>query len=469
MDLFTLIQVLQSLWIIFIVVILPFKYRIGIAAYLAYIFLVPYMKIDIGGFELQWNFLNLYLLFTFFLHEHKKVDFRPLLPFIVYFVIMLVMMPFQNGLPFSISLELWRIQVMKFMILPFVIWNDILENTESIKLYRRVTICCIIIAVLYGLYLTIMPGVNPYMIMVSAANGESFNFAYAAGYSGLGDGTINNDGTSLMENMSLSNSIKYSRETELSEGRLFGRISSVFSHPMMFGLFLGMSFLYIFINKKNISKWLFYTLFLLFFTNAIFCGVRTIIASFFIVVLYLLLAFRNLKSLLLVSVAFVILWFLSTEFPILGDYFSSMIDDSNSSVGGSSLEMRISQFKGCCEEIKFSVVEGKGFGWTSDYLSHTDGHPTILHFESLVFVVLCNSGIIGVLVWLLMTCMIVKFNNKNEPPIDKILNALFVFYVSYSCITGDYGYMQYFILFYILMLAENEISKKEKLYIRRYK
>ena len=113
MDILTIIQALQTLWVIFIVVMLFWKFRIGVAGYLAYIFLVPYMKIDIGGFTLQWNLINIILLLAFFLYreQHRddnlELDWRPLLPFAVYFGVSLLMMPFQDGLPVSEAMNTW--------------------------------------------------------------------------------------------------------------------------------------------------------------------------------------------------------------------------------------------------------------------------------------------------------------------------------------------------------------------------
>lgn len=437
MGLLTIVQVLQSLWIIFIVVMLFVKFRVGVAGYLAYIFLVPYMKIQIGEYLLQWNVINLLLLLAFILHrqqyldKHKSYDWRPLMPFIIYFGVSLLLMPFQDGMPFSESINLWRTHVMKFIILPFVIWNDILDSYESLKLYRNVTIGCIIIAVLYGLFLTAIPGINPYMMLISAANGEYFDLAYAAGNGGL----------------------EY--DTTLNEGRLFGRISSVFGHPMMFGLYLGMALFYLYRNKENLSMWFIGVMSLCIMTNIIVCGVRSVIGAMFFSLLFLLIKLRKFKFLLIVSICGCLLWSLAIYTPPLKDYLGSIVDYESSHTSGSSIELRISQLEGCFEEIQNTYFEGNGYGWTGYYMSQYESHPTILHFESLIFVILCNSGIFGMILWVVMSVMIIKYNSCNEHSIATLLNSLFVFYIAYACITGEYGYMQYFILFYILMLGEN--------------
>ena len=445
MGLLSIIQALQGLWVIFIVVMLFWRFRIGVAGYLAYIFLVPYMRIGIGGFTLQWNLINIILLFAFFLYreqhhdENSELDWRPLLPFAIYFGVSLMLMPFQDGMPFGEAMNNWRMQVMKYLVLPFVIWNDIINSYDSLKLYRNVTIGCIVIAVLYGLFLTTMPGINPYMIIVSLANGEEFNLAYAAGNGGLGG------------------------DTTLNEGRLFGRISSVFAHPMTFGLFLGLALIFLYRNKDNISMWFIYALSLFILTDIIVCGVRSAIGAISIAFLFLLLQSRNLKIFLAMVLGGGLLWVLVSHIPSLHNYLGSIVDAQSSNTSGSSIDLRLSQLEGCFQEIKDSILEGKGFGWTGYYISQHDVHPTILYFESLIYVILCNSGIIGVVLWIIMAVKIIQYNQWSDRPIAALLNSLFIFYIAYACITGEYGYMQYFIIFYILMLSEDLYDKKTEL------
>ena len=449
MSLLSIVQILQTLWVIFIVIMLFWRFRIGVAAYLAYIFLVPYMKItigglsELGGFTLQWNIINILTLVAFFLHrqatynEDFEYDWRPMLPFALYFGVSLLLMPFQDGVPIGSAFSMWRVQAMKYLILPFVIWNDVRTDYNSLKLYRNVTIACIWIAVLYGLYLTTMPGINPYMITISAANGEQFNLAYAAGNSGMGD------------------------NTDLNEDRLFGRISSVFNHPMTFGLFLGFSLFYLYRNKENINKWLLYGLTLFIITDIIVCGVRSVFGATIIAIMFLLIQTRSFKLFFSLAAGVCLLWTLVTYIPSLNNYLGSVFDSDSSNVGGSSLQMRLSQLDGCFQEIQNTIIEGKGYGWTGYYISHYDEHPTMLHFESLILVILCNSGIIGMILWLTFGIIIMRYNNWSERSIATLLNSLLVFYIAYACITGEYGYMQYFILFYILMLGEDLYQDEE--------
>lgn len=66
----------------------------------------------------------------------------------------------------------------------------------------------------------------------------------------------------------------------------------------------------------------------------------------------------------------------------------------------SSIALRLEQLQGTLNEINTHFLVGKGYGWNNYYLSTHLTHPVILAFESLVFVVLCNSGILGACVWI---------------------------------------------------------------------
>lgn len=428
-----MISLLQGIFIFLILFFMVKRFKIGLAFYLAYIMLIPYMNINIGGVTLQWNLINLIVLILSFYEFGKKknykIDYKPLIPFFIYFGISLVMMLFQNYMPISVELDMWRAQVMKFLILPFAIWNEMRIDKSSVKLYRNVTFFCIIVAAVYGLFLTSIPGLNPYIMLLSNINGEEFNRDYALAF---------------------------------GEGRIFGRISSVFTHPMTFGVFLGFSFIYVFYNRRYLNKYLFLMLFAIIGIDILVCGVRSVIGGIAIAIVFYFLQARNYKLMLLAAVIGFIGYWVIINMPDLSVYLKSIADVNNKKqyVTGSSIDMRIEQFYGCLKEIQDCIFTGKGFGWTGYYKSIYGDHPVMLSFESLIYVVLCNSGIIGVLLWI---CMCTKISKYNSQKVDSyvLLNTLLVFYIGYSCITGEYGYMQFFIIFYVLMLGETLICNAE--------
>lgn len=124
--------------------------------------------------------------------------------------------------------------------------------------------------------------------------------------------------------------------------------------------------------------------------------------------------------------------------------------------------MRLDQLNGCLVEIRNNPILGKGYGWDGWYKSNFGDHPVILSFESLIFVILCDNGFLGFVIWGILIYMVVR-NNKKFHLIDTaIANSLLVFYIAYSCITGEYGYMQYFLIFYICLVFENIGTKTSK-------
>lgn len=422
----SLLVTIQTIWIFLIIALAFYKLKCGMAAYLAYFFLMPYLSLNLFGLNLQWNMFNTLMLVLMLVQWKNKyrnytLDWKPLVPFIVYFAVSAIMIPLQDSTPFAVQFKAWRLDLMKTMIFPFVIWNTCRMDPSSIKLFRNTTIICILIAAAYGLFLTTMPGLNPYIMALGKLNNVEFNEDYIAATAG---------------------------------GRMFGRITSVFVHPMQFGLFLGLSFVYVFSQQGRINKILFYTLFALISVDAIVCGVRSVLGGLVIAIVLYFVFSRNFKYMLYATVISIIGMQFIDQIPELSLYLGS-ITKSTSEVGGSSISLRLDQLQGCFNEISDNIILGKGFGWTRYYMAMYEIHPTILAFESLIFVILCNSGMVGVILWIYMTFSIMKFNKTtSKHNYVPVLNALLFFYLGYSCITGEYGYMPYYAIFYCLMLAE---------------
>lgn len=390
--------------------------------------LVPYMQIRIGGITLQWNFVNVIILTAFVkecINKKYKVSWRPFTPFVLYFLFFLLLMLFQGDVPFSYAINRWRLDAMNVLVVPFLLWNVINRFPSTLKLYRNTMIIAISIASLYGLFLTTMPGLNPYVDILSAFNGAEFNETYAA-----------------------------AEDT----GRLFGRISSVYIHPMTFGLVLGLGLIYIYRTRDYQNKYLTYGLAATIILDILFCGVRTVIAAICIAAAYFFMIGRRYKLMFGVLLIVVFATLILPSIPGLDSYLGSLMDlqGKSDAVQGSSLEMRIIQFNGCIKEIQNCPFFGKGYNWNGFYKVMHGDHPIILAFESLIFMIVCNSGLVGFCFWIFFILYIHKTAQRTCSNNLVLLDSLLVFYVSYSIITGDYGYMAKYVLFYILILAENK-------------
>ena len=434
-----MVQFIQGFWVLLIVFFLLFKFRIGLAFYLAYLILVPYMNINFWGFNFQWNLINTLLLLCFiYTFKTKKytIDYTPFLPFIIYFSVSLLLMLFQTDTPFSFEISTWRKKIFITQLFPFILWNQIKVDYKSFFLYKKVLLICISLVVLYGLLLAAIPGNNPYIGLISIANGSTFDDEYA-----LADGG----------------------------GRLFGRISSVFTHPMRFGFFLGVAMIYVYnlyIKYTGTDKMKFFLLSLILLIGVSFvtCGIRSVLGGFFVTFIFYLLQVRQFKKIFLSIVFFLILWLIIKSIPDLMGYFSSMVsyESSSSEVRGSSIEQRMQQLNGCFDEVKNCFIQGKGFEWHKYDFYVRGYHPVILCFESLIFIILCDSGLLGFFLWAYMAFILFRYNKKICGNITQrsVLNALFVFYISYSCVTGECGFLINFMIFYVMMIGEIYTNKQ---------
>lgn len=430
-----MIGTIISIYLIVMLIMCFIKLRVGIAMFLFYQMLVPFVSINLGHLQLGSNFVNLIVFLSLFISYSSRIkyfEYKSLLPFLFLYLAQLVLIPFHTKVPLDVQLNFFRLDIMSYLLLPFAMINVMKFDKDAYKLFRNVLIICVFIAVVYGLFLTLMPGINPWLIMILPFNNEEFNNTYA-----LADG-----------------------------GRMFGRISSVFSDTQAFGLVLSLSFVFIYSfikpHAKNLTNYLFLGLIVI---TIFICGIRSPIGSLVISVLFYLIMERKFKLFIYSAIAGVVIYFIIIQFPSMALYIASIFDSNSGNVHGSSNSMRLEQLNGCLKIIKGNELTGMGYGWTSNYLETKGFHPVLFAFESLFYLVLCNNGFIGVLIWIIMIIMFYRYaiKNVNINSLNIIL-TLFVGYLTYTLITGDYGYMKYFLIFYVLIIAG---QRKSKVIIKR--
>lgn len=344
-------------------------------------------------------------------------------------------MSLQTHVPIGVMFNGWRIDIMSTLFLPFVIWNVAKNDPSSIKLFRNAMLLSIAIAVGYCLFLTTMGGMNPYiMFMMKYINADKVDYfeRYFAAENG---------------------------------GRLFGRISSVFVHPMNNALFLGLSFIYVYACRQYMKNTFFGLFLLAIIAASIVCGVRSVLGGLVVAVIYYFFKGKNYRVMFGVIVVAIAVYLIADAIPELSRYLGSMADINNrkGDVSGSSVDMRLEQLSGAIKEGNKNPLFGLGYGWTRYYMNLKGAHPVCLCFESLIYVVICNFGLFGFVIWTYLIYRYFKTNRKMHLSETVLFDCLMVFYISYSCITGEYGYMKYFLIFYILMLCnqlESELSNK---------
>ena len=368
-----------------------------------------------------------------FKNKLKKYDYKPFIPYILFLIFQFFLL-FTSSV-FINSLNTWFTSCANLFFILFLYGNmKVYPNAIHLYSYGLFVILCVI--TIYGLFLTLSPGINPYQMILQPLFGQEFNEAYAAGNSAL------------------------STNTDLADGRLFGRISSVFNHPMIYGLNLGYFFIYslFFLRKK--PKILILVLFVIIIA-IITSGVRTPIVALSITYFAMLLYMRNFK-IFLYSILFigVIIVLISILYPESIDYILSIFNSDSSNIGGSNLSMRLDQMNGCFDIIRYDILTGKGYGWTALYNSIKGAHPKALWFESLIFVILVNTVVLGFLIWGVFIYKYYKYiTNTFKYSFDRaIMLSLIFYYLIYCSITGDFG-MNYFLLYFVILLGS--IYKKD--------
>ena len=191
--------------------------------------------------------------------------------------------------------------------------------------------------------------------------------------------------------------------------------------------------------------------------NILISGVRTGIAALAIGYIYFLIRFRKFKLIFFTLLSISILAVVVQTNDDLSDLFASFTDVSGtkSNVQGSSISLRLDQLEGAIHEIKGVELVGKGYGWNSYYQLKNGEHPTLIAFESLVFVVLCNSGIIGALIWIIFFVLLFRLQRNILKAKQDIflMDSFVIVYAAYAVGTGEYGYIQIFAIYYTFFLA----------------
>lgn len=410
-----------------VLVLMVVRLEWGMALFVIYSFCLPVKSIIIGPLSLPYNlFFIAMFLAAMRLKTGKswKQRTKPLTPFIWLYMALLLLMPFAgSNQPIVNQFRWWVSDLLPSLAVPFAIWNLYLVDRNRLRVIIWALFMAIVIAIGYGLFVASLGGANPYLSLLLPMVGSEFNEYYAF---------------------------------ERDDGRLFGRVSSVFVHPMTFGLFTSLSFWFVFYyfhpadNRKKVVCMSFFLLPITIMT--LVSGVRSTIVGVLIgliIYVYMNKPGAQLKTALLLLFVGLVIMNVNEK---LGDYVLSIFNSGAAKdVSGSSLGLRLKQLYGCFNIIESNMLLGMGYRWNNFYQNVYGDHPQVLAFESLLFVVLCSWGIIGVVIWTMFSAKVVTLLRKEFGARSIPIITLFFIYIGYSLVTGEYFYMQYFVIFYILM------------------
>lgn len=426
-----------SIFALLIIITSFIDIKLSIALYASYQILVPYLEFNFIGISLSYNLVNIVLLLAFiYFFKFKKYhsfSFKEINPFLFLYLSLLIISILTWKTPWTFQFNAWRISFMKTCIISFIVWNISIVDPRSFKYFKYAFFISTIIACIYGIYLMSLNGLNPYTSLLSQYFGtRDFAEIYSTGESRVNFSTA-------------------------------GKIQSTMSHPMSWALFLCISLFMSYsmllkdLNKHYLKSCLTYILLFTITFNIIISGVRTAIAALSISYLYIIIRNRKIKQigffLVITSITFVIV----KSNDDLTNLFTSFVDVSNtkSDVKGSSISMRLDQLKGAFNEIKDSKLFGNGYEWHFYYLSNRGDHPILLAFESLIFIILCNSGYFGVIIWLTFFYLLLRVHRKVLIIKEDIylIDSFVIGFFSFAIGTGEYGYLPMFGLYHSFLLS----------------
>lgn len=421
-----------SVYALVMLLVTLINYKVGLAMYLMYILLVPIKVVFIFGFEIGTNLFPLFFLFIFAAHHNLfKCDYRVIAPFFLLYFLQAILIPFHfSEEPDSYQFNNFRVDLTS-LIVPFLIFNLIrIEGNKTYVIFRSVILFAILIATGYGLFLMTTPGYNPYHELMA--------------------GMMNKD--------------VLDQQQYLDEGiRIFGYVSSTFTDVFMYGIFLLMSIFYIYLLflRLEISRILSITLLSMVLVGVLFCGSRSVLYAVITAYLFYCLVRRKFKiALIIVCTSFFLAGVIYYILPGYADYVLSI---GTNEAKGSSIEVRLEQIKGCFDEISSNILLGNGYGWTGWYRTVVGRHPIMLSFESILIQIICNNGILGVIIWCVFFIRYFQSvgNNFSSDAEERyVLYTLICAFFVYCLFTGDYGFMQMLIIFYSLIMSRMFLQKE---------
>jgi hypothetical protein len=248
-------------------------------------------------------------------------------------------------------------------------------------------------------------------------------------------------------------------------GGLVGRVQSTTFHPMFWSVILVLSLFasYIFYHKDR--KMLFYTIAPLVMINLLICGVRSGIFAFFAGLLVFFTRSSS-RSILILFSCVLFLFLIGIDTSIFGQYqpyVDSIVHfaDTEKNIRGSTVQSRLSQLDGAVNLwVNGGLIVGKGFGWCANYYATKGDHPAVLGFESIVYIVIIDSGVLGIILWTWLFYSFFRLNHLYSHNRDvkfninyRIIESLIVSFIVFLTATGIFG-LNYFLIILVLVIKQ---------------
>lgn len=363
-----------------------------------------------------------------------KFPFRvPFLLIIFSYILTCVFALSGFGTEFSRALS----RIMREYIFVWILWDTIETESDFRYIFKGITIV-MLFGCLYGLfeYAIHYNPILEYKVVLSSGNINLYDISGLRGY----------------------------------------RLTSFFEHPLGAGMTFGLYAIFVFIiwingKGKNTKKYLaIFTAFL-----CLLCVFLTKMRSGILFTLILAISFVSLENLKRRRFYYIIIALIMAS-PILylaiGQNISIILDlftrDTSSSIGGSSLLMRLDQFNAIANIMKMSPIAGLGETFRG-YITRSSYTDAALGYESLWFEQATMHGVVGLISTVIMIYYsVIKIPKKYRARSACVFAIAYWLVYTFTSIPSFRVVLFYLAEFYFIKTSEvyqNATKKMDKLYI----
>lgn len=393
-------------------------------------FLIPYIiKFNLGGINL--NVFNLStLLFTLCSLKYLKkrnlqyVSLRKFTLFIIgYFLITSIPTIEEYGIAFFIKNAI--LTILEYYLIAYCFFYIKLQY----KQIQLINISIVIVSIIVTIYAIInyITHINPYITYLSM----------------------------LTDSIDMSATFQ-----EEQRGILDGRVSSTFTHPLILGQMMLLTFSYIVFQLKHKINPILYTIICTLITiPIILCGSRSTLFPLILVPCFYFY-FSGIKKFIkyIILAIFLIpicINLLPKDYKLTAEamiYIWDSSKETKAGIQGSNKDMRKQQIIDASKIIDNNPLFGKGNGYVKEFGSK---HPEMLGYEGLLLYTLVDFGFIGSMVFLFFYYFLYKYILFKAHTKEEKVQATSLCMCYFICIllTGiAYSTFSFFFLLYFLTL-----------------
>lgn len=410
------------------------------------------VRFSLGSISISiYDIFILTLLASIIIHRKKYIKKTPKLIskyFYIYVLSTFVLIFLSSGfVPYNYQLFSFFKNFLFQTVLYILIGFWVLKNIDIKKTLRIISIVSLL-AGIYGI-LTYILGVNIYIDLLNDIYNVKSDFSY------------------FMEEI---------------RGGLSGRVYGTMGHPLSWGQYWNLLLCVLYIFKSKINKWLWITLVGIGLINVILCGSRTAIVTLLVFAIFILLSYGMKKLLYVLPLAYLFTIITISTIPKnyknteIISYIESSIffwDTSKSEkagIVGSSTEMRFSQLRKSINIMEKNPIGGIGYNY--QYYSMDSGKVIdneLYGLESIVFKILIEQGVVGMIVFFYTLYILYRFiiKSTNEIQMKFLVKGFFCTFIVSILFTGIQGASYiFFVIFLFLINIKNDTENYSLLLVK---